>query len=131
VIRLQAISCSNNVLEETNVKKKLRLVLLCLLFAAVVLGCHAPGGNSIDVKFEISQISGSPATAWVVYSDATSTAVTLNSVPLPWSYSFTDHKGDYVEVYSQGTNGDADTTVTIYENGSILMTATDHAWGTL
>ena len=106
-------------------KKKFRLGFLCLLIVVLFLGCSLFGHQ---VRFEVT---GSPPSAWVVYSTLESGVVTLNSVSLPWSYTFTGHTGEWVEINAAGTNGNADVTVTIYEDGSVLMTGIDGAYGAL
>ncbi len=108
--------------------KKFRIALMSLLLVAVVLGCSQPrtSYSGFSVKFAVT---GS-GPAWVVY-DTSESVVSLPSVSLPWSYSFIGQKGDWVELDSESAPGDGDETCTIYVNGSVLMSATDQAYGGL
>ncbi len=95
-------------------------VVLSIL--VVLANCSVLNQNT-DVTFEVT---GSTTSAWVVYSSHTTGVVDLSSVALPWSISFSDRAGDWVELDAglQSTASDSETlTATIYRNGSVLMTA--------
>jgi len=89
----------------------------------LVFGCSA---QLPQVQFEVT---GSASLVWIVYQNA-SGVVTLNSVPLPWSYSFTGNKADFVSLSATSSSGILPVvTVTIYEDGSVVQTATSSSGG--
>ena len=76
------------------------------------------------------EVTGTASLVWIAYQNA-SGVVSLNSVSLPWSYSFTGNKGDFVYLSAAPSGGILPTvTVTISENGSVLQTATNSSGGT-
>jgi hypothetical protein len=103
--------------------KSIMLALTCLLLVFLVFGCSA---QLPQVQFEVT---GSASLVWIVYQNA-SGVVTLNSVPLPWSYSFTGNKADFVSLSATSSSGILPVvTVTIYEDGSVVQTATSSSGG--
>jgi hypothetical protein len=106
------------------VTRRTLLALTCLLLVVLMFGC---GAQLPQVEFEVT---GSASLVWIVYQNA-SGEVTLNSVSLPWSYSFTGNKADFVSLSATSSSGIlAVVTVTIYEDGSVLQTASNNSGGT-
>lgn len=109
---------------KTGEMKRILLSMAFLLPVALAISCaYQPP----QVEF---QVTGSASLVWIVYQNGGG-EVTLNSVPLPWSYSFTGNKGEIVSLSATSSSSiNQVVTVTIYENGSVLQTATNSSGGT-
>jgi len=105
--------------------KKLALLLLAVL---ALSQCKAPGSTGTDstptswsIRYEAT---GSTTYVDLTYENATGGTSQESGRPVPWSYSFTGHAGDFVYISAQKDGGNGTVTVTIYRDGIVFKTST-------
>lgn len=96
----------------------MKKVATVLLLAALLAGC------ALVNHAVVYQVTGTAASVSVTYVNENGGTSQVTGAPLPWTYSFTAHVGDFLYVSAQNEGATGSVTATATENGSIVQTST-------
>jgi hypothetical protein len=97
---------------------------LALILLLALMGCkdNEPAGpETYQVKYSVT---GSATKVDITYENEDGGTSQVAGASVPWSYSFTGEKGDFVYISAQNQDSTGTVTVTIYRDGDTFKTST-------